>query len=301
MRKAFRHTGVLMMLAVVALGLVGAAYTLWYEKLTMETIVSTANLDAEWSVHNWNGTSFDGTAASSGVANGQPVVHVATATETFLNGGVAGALSGGYMGGKTTAASYNLFKESNFLDGKLKPTCTVGNNTSTDTPTFTMDNLYPWAGCEFQIDLHSGGNVPFHMAIADTKLEQWNGSSWVTPAAPRQNANPWTRGFPSTDGDAVYTHTTPTQEDQCFDLFSADWKGTRPALIPNIQVHPGTDLVCNFKLILDENWFDDSGSANWGNPNHWISNEGLKFRFTVKYVAYQWNETPSNAVLSALP
>ena len=35
MRKAFRHTGVLMMLGVVALGLVGAAYTLWYENLTL--------------------------------------------------------------------------------------------------------------------------------------------------------------------------------------------------------------------------------------------------------------------------
>ena len=41
MRKAFRHTGVLMMLGVVALGLVGAAYTLWYEELNLNATVKT--------------------------------------------------------------------------------------------------------------------------------------------------------------------------------------------------------------------------------------------------------------------
>ena len=38
-----------MMLAVVALGLVGAAYTLWYEELELNANISTGTLDADWS------------------------------------------------------------------------------------------------------------------------------------------------------------------------------------------------------------------------------------------------------------
>ena len=49
MPKAFKHTGVLMMLAVVALGLVGAGYALWYEELTVTATVNTGTFNVDWS------------------------------------------------------------------------------------------------------------------------------------------------------------------------------------------------------------------------------------------------------------
>ena len=66
MPKAFKHTGVLMMLAVVALGLVGAGYALWYEELSVTTTIQTGTFNADWSLHrqsdNGTTTSTDGGA-----------------------------------------------------------------------------------------------------------------------------------------------------------------------------------------------------------------------------------------------
>jgi len=298
MRKAFRHTGVLMMVAVVALGLIGASYTLWYEKLTMTTTVTTGNLDANWSIHSWSNGAFSANSTATG--NGQPVVHVATAAETVLNGGVATVLSDGLLKGKTTDASYSLFLESNFPAGKPKPTCTASGGNGNDL-VLTMSDLFPYAGCEFQLDLHSAGSVPFHMAITDVKVEQLKNGQWVTPDHPGNM--PWSRGFPNwnDNGDGQ----------KCFSFFSADWKGTIPGQINlldanlastgvPLQIHPDHDLVCNFKLILDENWWDGVSGTS-GNPAHYFSNQGLTFRITVKYVAYQWNEQPSGTLHSTLP
>jgi hypothetical protein len=169
-----------------------------------------------------------------------------------------------------------------------------------------MNNLYPYAGCEFQLDLHSAGSVPFHIAITKFTVEQWNSTTGTWNALPAGANLPWTRGFPSTDGAGHYTGDGP--ENQCFSFFNADWKGPIPGQInlgnttagAPIQVHPApaSDLVCNFKLVLDENWKTGSGSST--DPNQYVSNQGLSFRVTAEYTAYQWNEQPSAALLTSI-
>ena len=49
MKQPFRHIGVLMIMGIAALGLVAAAYTLWYEDLSVTANVTTANFDVDWS------------------------------------------------------------------------------------------------------------------------------------------------------------------------------------------------------------------------------------------------------------
>lgn len=286
------------MLGVVALGLVGAAYTLWYDNLTMTTNVTTGTLNADWSVHNWTkGSGFASTAATDGVANGQPIVHVANEDEAILNGNVASVLSGGLLGGKTTTDSWNKFTNANFPVGKPQPECTATGGNS-NTLVFNMNKLYPYAGCEFQLDLHSTGTVPFHIAVTEVKTQQWVNGGWQDVVDP-----PWTRGFPSTDGQGNYYGDGP--ENQCFSFFNADWKlplgqinlGNTADGAP-IQVHPDQDLLCDFKLVLDENWkFQDGSSTDAAN---YKSNQGLSFRTIVKYTAYQWNEQPSAATLATI-
>ena len=296
MRKAFRHTGVLMMLAVVALGLIGAAYTLWYDKLTMEATISTGTLDADWSIHPLSQTSA-----------GLPVVAVPT--NVGLNGGVASYMSDNLNGGKTTAHSWGLFTNANFHTpagvDKPQPQCDGAVDTANDTLTLTMSGLFPYAGCDYEIDLHSTGSVPYHIAIKDSTVEQWfsvpsesGGGHWGVPV---QTANmPWSRGFPSHNGDGSYTGTDA--EAQCFSFFNADWKGPIPGQInlgnvstgAPIQIHPGADLNCKIRFVLDENWWNgDRTGLGSADPDHNISNQGLQFRITTHYTAYQWNETPA--------
>lgn len=49
MKKSFRHTGVLFMVAVIGLAVVGVGYALWFQVLTLNATVTTGELDVEWS------------------------------------------------------------------------------------------------------------------------------------------------------------------------------------------------------------------------------------------------------------
>jgi hypothetical protein len=289
MRKAFRHSGVLMMLAVVALGLLGAAYTLWYEKLTLSAEITTGELNADWSFHSWSTTgptdngSFAASSSTSG--NGAPVVAIPPAGWGSLTSGVATLLG---SGGNSTSTSYGLFDYNNFyVNGSQKPltTCTgaIGSNNSpgqandvgdNNTLTLTMGGLFPYAGCEFAIDLHNDGTVPFHIAI--TGLTVWQCPVTVTtPGFPDCNIitdAPWSRGF------------DPADDARCKAFFGAEWPWTGPKQINDssgnaIQIHPGSqnDLLCHFKLVLDQN------------PNA----ENQKFFVNITYATYQWNESPA--------
>ncbi|TAK61635.1 MAG: hypothetical protein EPO22_08250 [Dehalococcoidia bacterium] len=51
MTNAFRHTGVLLMVAIIGLAVVGAAYALWFQVLTLKASVTTGTLDVQWSDH----------------------------------------------------------------------------------------------------------------------------------------------------------------------------------------------------------------------------------------------------------
>lgn len=51
MKNAFRHTGVMLMVAVVGLAVLGAGYALWFQILTLNATVTTGTLDVQWSDH----------------------------------------------------------------------------------------------------------------------------------------------------------------------------------------------------------------------------------------------------------
>ena len=265
MRKAFRHSGVLMMVAVVALGLLGAAYTLWFEDLRLEATVETGTLDADVSIHD----------LAVGSANeGLPVVALPSVTIT--TGGVATLLGN----------NYGAFTNANFPTGKPQPTCDGVVSDSSDglnsndnenldnLLTLTMSGLFPYAGCEYEIDVHSDGTVPIHLAITGVSLESCTDNTFTScgPAFPA----PWSLGIDPADDDLAQC--------QAFLGAIAAWTGT-PAIITSggnpVQIH-GTELDCRFKLILDQD------------PDA----EGVFYKFSAEYRAFQWNETPSGPALT---
>lgn len=52
MKGLGRHVSTLAIVAVMATAVLGAAYTLWYEKLTLNSEITTGTLDVSWSVFN---------------------------------------------------------------------------------------------------------------------------------------------------------------------------------------------------------------------------------------------------------
>ena len=260
MTRAFRHTGVLMMLAVVALGLVGAAYALWYEDLQLTANVSTAKLDADVSFHPW--TSAGGFSSTSGNGNGHPVVAqvgaIAPTVATLLGSNYAAF--GDFPSGKPTTTCAGAI--GTYGTNGTNANDTVDNNQLS----LTLGGLYPYAGCEFEIDLHNDGGIPFHIALTSVSLQSCTDNTYTSctnvPAAP------WSIGLaPGSNAactaflGAIATAAVNTQ------INSA----------PNtpVQIHDGQDLVCRFKLILDQ--------ANV---------ENSFFKFSAVYRAYQWNEAP---------
>ncbi len=56
MRSAFRHTGVLLMAAIISLAVVDVGYALWFQVLTLNASVTTGTLDVQWSDHGTDPT-----------------------------------------------------------------------------------------------------------------------------------------------------------------------------------------------------------------------------------------------------
>ena len=211
MRKAFRHTGVLMMAAVAALGLLGAAYTLWFEDLELHAEVETGTFDIDWSIEG------DGA---------HPIVSTDFGT-TF----------------------------GQFPEGKPPTGCDIGigpsdipGNPGNGVGTEDLNvmklyllGLYPYAGCEFWIDVHNDGTVPAHVTFADLQL---NGSPDLL------NALRW-----GIDGQR--------SDPRCGDLLINSVIFGERHEIPGIQLHAGEKIICHFRVWLAQEDVEDQKAEIW--------------------------------------
>lgn len=179
MRKAFRHSGVLMMMGVVALGLLGAAYTLWYEDLTVTSNVETGTFNADVSIHPWvSGTTFGDaeTAVGTYPGAGRPVVIVCPEPIPGLVSVLPVMLATGAAGEgiPVEEGTYAGCVGSGFPEGKPPTVCDAEIATIPDAANDQSDNnhlilnmsgLYPLAGCLYTTDLHNAGTVPLHVSF----------------------------------------------------------------------------------------------------------------------------------------
>lgn len=261
MPKAFRHTGVLMMLAVVALGLVGAAYTLWSENLTLETSVTTGSVDVNWSIDPVHPD--DGTWTSDeivGVASG-PILPGAVPNFFHLH----------------------LDTPGNPLDppkDKYLQTCEIkrGVDDSTTNPSqhtliINATDLFPYAGCEFAFDIENTGTVPVHLTQKVAKSVTSSGTVHlnVAPIQVTQSANvdPLEAKAVCTAvlNNWLYADANPLGT-------PLTWTPTGEASKP-IQLHGGDEVNCRVWFYLEQD-----------------STEGASINISSTIIAHQWNEVP---------
>lgn len=264
MRKAFRHTGVLMMLGVVALGLLGAAYTLWWEKLTLEANITTGTFDIDWSCHD--------------VVTGAPVTDCSNAKKSIVS------LDGGktYLNAAQAAAATGQAQA--VIERKL-PICEAvkgpdqggTENGGNSQLSLTLHNLYPYAGCEFWLDVHNAGTVPAHVKYMLTAArKQANGEPCSSPTSPL------CLPLLELGGDDSPLDVSLVG-DQCDGLLlraiqdggpTNEWSATLVG--PNgapIQLHGGDELDCHFRITLKQ-----------------ADVEGQGVHLTLMLFFYQWNE-----------
>ena len=291
MRKAFRHTGVLMMLGVVALGLVGAAYTLWYEELELNATVSTGTFNVDWSNRLeaepvacvlWSGTVVPATGQSPSCDENS---EYQTATQ------LAAAYPRAALKLPTCVSAIT---DHNTVENAFVSTNDMSNAVSGafedadfNILTIQMDGLYPFAGCRMTIDIHNKGSVPAHLTIEGVNYSgSLQGVSFVSSVAtphtlyggdaghPAQVCNLLTRflngtfpaGVPgpnqgTTGGNAGSGYATVPVNQGDF--------GTPTA----VQLHQGEEIECNILVYANE-----------------TALEGQHFAIGVEIVAHQWNE-----------
>jgi hypothetical protein len=285
MRKAFRHSGVLMMVAVVALGLLGAAYTLWYEDLQLNTTVTTGTFDADVSIHPWdseaNEFGAEQTAEDDYDGAGRPVVAVFDAPILNSRSAHYQARQGGPA---VTPAGYALFGD-NFTQPageKPAPTCdasigqfgsiAVNTNDVVDSNQLNleMSGLFPYAGCEYMIDIHNSGSVPMHISILPDGLYQmcnFDGTGCVDI---------------STSWPALSFIADPSNDARCAALFGfgastdPDTLGQLQVGGVPVQIHGDNPLVCKIKIIMDQAY----------------DGEHVMYKVQLNWRTYQWNEVP---------
>lgn len=273
MRKAFRHTGVLMMVGVVALGLLGAAYTLWYEDLQVTAEVHTGTFDADVSVHDWDGTTSGPQLLAAGLHQdvgrpvviqcSQPITGTTAANYVFAHLGNWGCTFGNFPENKLDAAT-----ECDAVIGTFG-TATANTNDTTDNNLLTLliSGAFPYAGCEYDIDVHNGGSVPMHLNFVPASLAEY----WLCDA---DGADPDT----APDNCVLITQQTaaiswiwgPTCDWDNMDANGMLTKSGNP-----VQLHASQEARCKVKVLLDQ-------GANLENK---VIVSNLRFR------AYQWNET----------
>lgn len=201
-----------------------------------------------------------------------------------------------------------LFTQGNFSPNKPQTECTgvIGSSTTVGNANDTADNntltlyaggLFPYAGCERQIDIANGGTVPFHIATQGATVEICTNAPACTTWAPSSEA-PFTRALLGEDRDP---NSTNDDRVKCWNVLGADWNllsnpnkiinEANPYAVPYqgnignpIQLHENESILCNLALVLDQN------------PNA----EGKTYRYTVSWRTFQWNETP-NATLITTP
>lgn len=283
MRRAFRHSGVLMMVAVVALGLLGAAYTLWFEDLTINTTVNTGTFDADVSLHSWLGEDFETeNTLDNGV--GKPVVIVCSnpipaSTQAAHN--VLASIGSGNPYGCTFGG---------FPAGKPPTTCTATIGTEGTVPenandvvddnalNLVLSGLYPFAGCTFRIDVHNSGSVPMHLNVLTDGIYKLcdAGSTFANPINCSDITPPVGPGSPP----AISTITTcqapvgPSVTPQAVATIDPngqlDYAGGAA-----VQLHKGQEMVCDVTILLDQG------------PDL----ENKVILASSGFRAYQWNET----------
>ncbi len=238
MSKAFRHSGVLMVVATVALGLLGAAYTLWFENLSLTATVSTGTFNVDWSIEQ------------------QPLAVVSTDLgETYRPFSAAEAL-------KVTQCTASI--ATNNTTGQANDA--ADNNVLN----VTAANLYPYAGCEFWIDIHSMGSVPAHVAM--TALTGLGPDYALYPGCYPAETCEASRAFTITVLNAAGDPARPSCERLAYGL-GIDGSFT-PANL-GTQLHSGEKLVCGLRFALKQV------------PNV----EGMSFSWRMDLKAHQWNET----------
>ena len=307
MRKSSRHIGVLMVLSTLALGLVGAAYALWYEDLQVTANVSTGTFNVDLSLHD------PVTHANS--TNGVPVVAKPPTGWGSLTSGAATYLELGDSNRHFTngAQGYANFTNANF-GAKPQTACTgaltsnaAGANDVGDTNVLTLNlgGLYPYAGCEFEIDITNKGTVPMHLAVTSLQMFQCTGPG-TGCSTPVNGGVPWSTGLdpampgPQLAACAAWLGNTfgkvLVNGNELHGFNGGNAPGyagsnqinvgvtspqTNPAIeiggaTTPLQLHENETLNCRFKIILDQN--PGAENQNW--------------QFVAKYRAYQWNEAP---------
>lgn len=278
MRKASRHSAILLLIGVFALGLLGAAYTLWYEDLKLNVDVTTSTLDADVSVHPWipneqgPGGAFQTAAVLSGsqVGSGRPVViqcsqpiptnFTTSANYVYNNLAQFGCTFGDFPVGKPTT----------ICNSSISTDALAGGNEAPDNNvlTLSLSGLYPYAGCTYRLDIHNSGNVPLHLSIKPT------GGAWIcsqpgitNPTDPSCSPVP-----PAPNNQAL---SFPGLFLNCFGALSPNLQLVSAPNVP-IQLHTGEEALCDLNVLLDQ-------GAN-------LENSSIIVR--IEYTAYQWNERP---------
>lgn len=248
MKKSIRHSGVLMMLGVFAIALMGSAYTLWYEDLTLEAEIETGELNLDWSI--------DGDIDGSG---GTPVVAILDEGDTNLEFAPEGEESNG-----TTVPANKLPECDATIDGDEG----AANGDSGDYNVLDLDltGLYPYAGCEFDINITNSGDVPAHLWLGD-----------FTGDADGQAEITWELVSDQSDEGFEY----------CTELLDQIFAGTEGQLVGEnddpIQLHNEDTIRCEVVYYLKQT--NEGGETT-------VENFDGSFGYTIK--GHQWNETPND-------
>src|SRR6185437_8477174 len=140
--------------------------------------------------------------------------------------------------------------------------------------TLAMTGLFPYAGCEYKIDIHNSGSVPMHLTAASTGLYE------KCPIGDDAH-NPSCVAL--TQQDAALSFATagedPANTPNANDAACAALLGTAPGQLVTVagvpvQLHAGENIDCTFKVILDEV----------------ASGENSTYYASFGWTAHQWNE-----------
>ena len=258
MRAAFRHTGVLMMVAVVALGAVGAGFALWFQVLTFNGTVNTGTLHVSGSAD-----------ASSEIVcirgqNGDATSSPATASEPATTA--------------NDCQDYGDYQAPAPEKHVVDCTFTADGNGWT----LTIDNAFPYAGCQYTADVTNDGTIPVHLDLTGEVFSGAIPNGFV--------------GFHQSNADCELT------------LSTADGGGTVPVPFPGsggeneyssrfvlygptgaptdvqFQLHPGESIACTYRVWLQQ-----------------TAHEGGTYTFHAYLVARQYNEDQAVVVLPPGP
>ena len=269
------------MLGVVALGLVGAAYTLWFERLEVNIQANTGNFDAGVSFTPYVAGAFTGPeqTAEGSSGHGRPVVGV-------FSEAISSSRSAAH---EVDVHGYGFFGDFPVVNGQQKPptTCDInightsggiavdandGNGTSNQL-NIVMGNLMPYAGCEYTIDFHNSGTVPMHLFSGVTTYQRC--TTQATPSTPAADCV----NLAGTAA-ALSLAADPTQPNaaQCGAILGSglvySHSSAQNIEIPGLQLHQGESLSCRFKILMDEDAFG----------------ENVTYLMGFNFIAHQWNE-----------